>query len=207
MTFINSAVLQAIAPKFVKNKERAARQAEIIRRAGPFFGTILPLYGITGLLRQAHFLAQTCEESFGYSRLEEEASGKRYEGRKSLGNSQPGDGPRFKGRGFIQITGRTNYRVIGKALQLDLEENPTQVDDPRIAVRTACEFWIRNHLNLFADADNLRQITRIVNGPLMNGLQQRAVFLAKAKAVLSAEAHAPLFFEGYVGPMGQMIVT
>ncbi len=61
--FINSAVLRAIAPKFVKNKERAAKQEEIIRRAGPVFGTIPPLDSITGLLRQAHFLGQTCEES------------------------------------------------------------------------------------------------------------------------------------------------
>ena len=96
MTFINSAVLEAIAPRFVKNRERAAKQAEIIRRAGPFFDAALPMYGVSGLLRQARFLAQTCEESFGYSRMEEEASGRKYEGRKSLGNTQPGDGARSR---------------------------------------------------------------------------------------------------------------
>ena len=81
--------------------------------------------------RQAAFLAQLAHESGSLRYMEEIASGAAYEGRSDLGNTQPGDGTRYKGRGPIQLTGRSNYREAGKALGLDLEGNPRAGRQPR----------------------------------------------------------------------------
>ena len=67
--------------------------------------------------------------------MEEIASGSAYEGRSDLGNTQPGDGVRFKGRGYVQITGRTNYQKYSSILGFDLTGNPELVENPEIAVQ------------------------------------------------------------------------
>ena len=77
-------------------------------------------FGITTLARQASFLAQVGHESGSLVYVRELASGKAYEGRAELGNTQAGDGVRFKGRGLLQVTGRANYAACGKTLGLDL---------------------------------------------------------------------------------------
>ncbi len=137
-----------------------------------------------------------CEESFGFSDREENDSGARYNGREDLGNIHPGDGPRYKGRGFIQLTGRSNYETYGKALSLDLINHPEIADRVKIAVDIACEYWTKRHLNVLADKDDLHGITRRVNGLGMKGLATRALYLKRAKAALGDEgsttAEAPL---------------
>ena len=87
--------------------------------------------------RETHFLAQVAHESGGFNYVRELASGEAYEGRASLGNTEPGDGVRFKGRGLIQITGRENYHACGIALGLDLTENPELLEEPLNAARSA----------------------------------------------------------------------
>lgn len=97
-------------------------------------------------LRQAHFLAQVGHESGELRYNEELASGAAYEGRTDLGNTQRGDGPRFKGRGLIQLTGRANYARYGTAIGRNLTVNNqwAQVaDDPNLAVDVAGWFWKR----------------------------------------------------------------
>ena len=98
-------------------------------------------FGITSKLQVAAFLAQTGHESGAYRYLEEIASGDAYEGRADLGNTQPGDGRRYKGRGWIQLTGRNNYRRAGADLGMDLEGNPEQVAQPRVAGLVSGWFW------------------------------------------------------------------
>ena len=118
-------------------------------------------------LRMAHFLAQTAHESGDLQYMEELASGAAYEGRKDLGNAQPGDGPRFKGRGLIQLTGRVNYAAYGRSIGVDLtaDGNWNKVaTDPALAVDAACWFWTKHRLNELADLDDLQTITRRVNG-------------------------------------------
>lgn len=138
---------------------------------------------INTALRQAHFLAQLGHESMSFRYAEEIASGAAYEGRATLGNTQPGDGMRFKGRGLIQLTGRANYTDYGRAIGRNLTEgnSPRLVaTDPTLAVGAACWFWSTRNLNLLADTDNITAITRSVNGGL-NGLEARRAYLRRAK--------------------------
>jgi putative chitinase len=145
--------------------------------------------GIDTPQRMAHFLAQTGHESGDLLYTEELASGQAYEGRTDLGNTQPGDGIKFKGRGLIQLTGRANYVAYGQSIGQDLttDGNWNHVaSDPSLAVDVACWFWTKHNLNTLADIDDLQNITRRVNGGL-NGLPDRQDRLERAKfGLLSA---------------------
>ena len=134
--------------------------------------------------RETHFLAQICHESGCFRYVEEIASGEDYEGRADLGNTQAGDGVRFKGRGLIQITGRANYRACGAALGLDLEANPQLLESPANACRSAGWFWQKHGLNELADKGDLKAITRRINGGL-NGYQDRMALLEAAQRRLA----------------------
>ena len=152
-------------------------------------------YQINTPVRQINFLAQLGHESGGLFYTEELASGQAYEGRKSLGNTQPGDGVKFKGRGLIQITGRSNYKSLSDAFGIDLIKNPTLLGGKNIKGCTADQlkysslsagwFWDSRKLNLLADKidikkpidqgtnlDNFKEITRKINGGF-NGLNDR----------------------------------
>jgi predicted chitinase len=130
----------------------------------PFLQQALAEFLIDTPLRAAAFLGEVAEESIELRYFEEIASGAAYEGRKDLGNTQPGDGVRYKGRGPIQLTGRGNYRKYGLALSLDLEGHPELAADPSVGFRTAGLYWKSHGLNELADAKNLREITRRING-------------------------------------------
>lgn len=91
--------------------------------------------GITNKAQLAYILATAVHESGAGAHMEEFASGRAYEGRSSLGNNQPGDGVRFKGRGYVQITGRRNYADWSRRLGVDLVGNPERAEDPRIAAQ------------------------------------------------------------------------
>ncbi|HRB84734.1 MAG TPA: glycoside hydrolase family 19 protein [Acinetobacter johnsonii] len=131
-------------------------------------------------LRLIHFLAQLAHESGNFRYMEEIASGAAYEGRKDLGNTQVGDGKRFKGRGPIQLTGRANYRKYGQQLGIDFENNPDIVALPSVGLLVACKFWSDNDLNALADKDDVLTITRRINGGT-NGLADRKAHLAKLR--------------------------
>jgi putative chitinase len=139
--------------------------------------------GINTKPRQAAFLAQLAHESGGLRYMEEIASGAAYEGRRDLGNTQPGDGTRFKGRGPIQLTGRANYAAAGRALGLDLVNNPQQAASPEVGFRVAAWFWQSRGLNTHADQGNFREITRRINGGY-NGLADREAYHRRALATL-----------------------
>lgn len=144
----------------------------------------LPAYGIMDSpLRLAHFLAQVGHESGSFKYMEEIASGSAYEGRANLGNTQPGDGVRFKGRGPIQITGRANYRYFGRQIGIDLERRPEIAAYPSIGLHLACAYWGNRNLNGLADKDLTEDITRKINGGL-NGLADRKSRLVAMKGLL-----------------------
>lgn len=132
-------------------------------------------------LRLAAFLAQLAHESGEFRWMEEIASGEAYEGRKHLGNTEPGDGKRFKGRGPIQLTGRANYRTFGNLLGIDLEGNPQLAAQPSVGFRVAALYWKRRGLNPLADREDLREITRRINGGF-NGMAERTRYYGLARA-------------------------
>jgi len=182
MVPVDAPTMREVAPTFTGAP--AASQAKIIAEVGAVLAATLESYDITNRLRIAHFLGQTCEESAGYRTTEEFASGKEYEGRADLGNTQKGDGPRYKGRGLLQLTGRANYADYGKALGVDLVNNPTLAAQPALSLKIACEYWKRHNINADCDRDDVQAVTRKVNGGL-NGLSDRIAFTQKAKAAVA----------------------
>ena len=113
-----------LTPLLLKSAMPQATERNVTRFLPELVQT-LEHYGITGMLRTAHFLAQVAHESGQLAYTEELASGAAYEGRSDLGNVEPGDGVRFKGRGLLQITGRSNYRAYSRACGQDLLSGST----------------------------------------------------------------------------------
>jgi putative chitinase len=160
--------------------------ATTIKKYFSLFQVHFPQFLINTPLRKAHFLAQVGHESLSLIYTEELASGKAYEGRSDLGNTQKGDGQRFKGCGLIQLTGRSNYTSYGAYANLNLLQkgNEKWVSTiPSLALDVSLWFWLKRGLNNYADADNLRAITRRVNGGY-NGLSDRQKYLDRAKFFL-----------------------
>ena len=111
-----------------------------------------------------------------------------YEGRADLGNTHPGDGKKFKGRGPIQLTGRSNYVAYGRDKKTDFTRGTKYTliaSDPLLAVDVSCWFWTTHGLNVLADGDDIRAITKVINGGFI-GLPDRASRLRRAKCFLIA---------------------
>jgi putative chitinase len=180
---LDADLLRRIAPRFISNRARAEDQERIIGALGPALAGSLAKDAIDAPLRAAHFLAQTCHESFGFSETEEAGDGTQYEGRADLGNTEPGDGPLFKGRGLIQLTGRSNYARFSAPPDLDLIAQPELAANPVVSLDLACRFWTSCALNDLADLDDCVAISFRVNGGF-NGLSGRRACLAAAKAAL-----------------------
>jgi putative chitinase len=140
-------------------------------------------FGITTPERAASFLSQVGHESGQLLYVRELASGQAYESRADLGNTQRGDGVRFRGRGLLQVTGRTNYAACGKALGLDLLDKPELLEQTVNACRSAGWFWQTKGLNALADAGDQVKVTRRINGGT-NGLAERQALFAVAQRVL-----------------------
>ena len=146
---------------------------------------------IDGLLRTAAFIAQLAHESGEFQFMEEiwgpTAAQLRYEPpgdlAARLGNTQAGDGKRFKGRGPIQVTGRCNYKLYGDLLGIDLVTQPDLAASPEVGFETAGLYWTKNGLNALADAGDFKGITRRINGG-QNGAADRERFYRRALEVL-----------------------
>ena len=151
-------------------------------------------FGCNTPLRMAHFLAQIAHESACLRYTEEIASGSAYEGRKDLGNTQKGDGIKFKGRGYIQITGRANYDKyrIFRSLQgqdVDCVNHPILLSGMVEGICSALWYCQTHGVWKYADADNILQASIAVNGRnrktgLPNGYNERKLYLKRAKQAL-----------------------
>ncbi|MDE5986843.1 MAG: hypothetical protein K2H16_06125 [Prevotella sp.] len=140
-------------------------------------------FGITTALRMAHYLAQIAHESGELRYTKELASGAEYEGRKDLGNTSKGDGVRYKGRGLIQLTGKANYKAYAEHCGFDVVAKPELLEQPLGAVRSSMWYWKTHDLNALADGDDVKAVTKRINGGY-NGLAARQKYLGRAKKAL-----------------------
>ena len=180
----------------------AGRTTTLMPELADWMNKLCPSYEIDTAREYTHFLAQACHETDHFKTLREYASGSAYEGRADLGNTQPGDGMRFRGRGIFQTTGRANYLQLGiKKGRRDLFINtPELLEQPEYAVWSACEFWQTRGLNdaaNHADTDLLKKkyrgniidvspveyISLTINGGY-RGMDERKKFYALAQQVL-----------------------
>lgn len=161
------------------------------RTHAPFITAAMAEFDISTPARQAAYLAQIGHESGGLHWASElwgpTAQQIKYEPPSELaarlGNTQPGDGCRFKGHGWIQTTGRGNHRRVGEHFGVDFEANPELLGEPEWAARSSAFFWASNGLNELADAGDFFRITRRINGGT-NGMLQRLALWAGAKTAL-----------------------
>jgi predicted chitinase len=174
---ITPELLKAVVPAMPKLKRE---------QYAPLLTAAMLEFDITNEARAAAFIAQCAHEADNFKTLEEYASGSAYEGRRDLGNTERGDGKRFKGRGAIQLTGRDGYRKVGRALGLSLEEQPELAAAPENAFRIAGWFWTKGKpqdMNLLADRREFKRITKLINGGY-NGLADRIQKYERALAAL-----------------------
>ena len=195
----------------------AGRSTSLMSSLAEWMNRICPLYEIDTPQEYCHFLAQACHETDHFKTLREYASGRAYEGRADLGNTQAGDGVRFKGRGIFQTTGRANYLQLGirKGRRDLFINNPELLEQAEYAVWSACEFWQSRGLNdvaNHADSDLLKKkyrgniidvspveyISITINGGY-NGMPERKKFHSIAQRVL-VEPPAP---RGIRAPKGE----
>lgn len=197
---ITAAQLQAMGAA----RENAARYA-------PDFARLLPLHEIDTPRRIQHFMAQVFHESGALARVKEnmnyradrlvkvfpryftadlavvyagqpERIGSRvYANRMGNGDEYSGDGYRYRGRGLIQVTGKTNYRMLGEWVGEDLVTHPERVA-MHYPVDSAVWYWVRNGLNALADGDDIRQVTQRINGG-QNGIEDRRRLLVAAREI------------------------
>jgi len=160
----------------------------------------LPAGEIGTALRASMFIAQLSHESCEFRYLEEIADGNGYDIRVNprlaakLGNTQPGDGPRFKGRGPMQVTGRKNYARVSAALGVDFVANPQLIADPKWGFKAAAFCWrhaldshgVEHDLNTFADQGDVEGCTQVINGG-SNGLDFRIAYYHRAIEALGID--------------------
>ena len=169
-------------------------KAWILKALVDRFAEVVEPYGILQNRRRlCHFLAQSAHESAGFRTLEEFGGAtywSRYEGRADLGNTKAGDGVLYHGRGIFQLTGRANYRSMGAKIGVHLEAEPQLAAEGDISLRTACEFWKSRRLETFADQNDIREITRRINGG-SNGLADRTAFFRRAWSIWGDPGQPP----------------
>lgn len=157
----------------------------------PYLNGAMREFEINTPIRVAAFVSQIAHETGGFKWFKEiwgptpqqekyDPPGKLAEG---LGNTQKGDGKRYRGRGAIQLTGRHNYQLFGKLLGLDLEKSPERAEDIPVAFRIAGCFWKTNGLNPLADGNLYQAITKRINGGY-TGMADRLHYYERARIAL-----------------------
>ncbi|WP_299258489.1 glycoside hydrolase family 19 protein [uncultured Aquimarina sp.] len=122
----------------------------------------------------------TLEATDGYARQPEKIANKVYANRMGNGTESSGDGWKYRGRGLIQLTGKSNYQALSNTTKQDFISNPDKVSDPKWALTSACWYWQKRNINKYADTDDIHMVTKLINGGY-NGLQNRQHFLEEFK--------------------------
>lgn len=177
--------LNEILPRYdINTKDRVcAFLAQCGHESGNFSLTVENLnYSAEGLLKifGKYFTKETAPQ---YARKPEKIANRVYANRMGNGDEASGDGWKFRGRGYIQLTGKDNYITCGNSIGTDLLESPEYLTSVEGAVVSACWFWDKNNLNPIADRCEMKTLTKRINGGF-NGLDHRMELYQKAQAVL-----------------------
>lgn len=181
---VQQLVVSAAQALITKEQAEAIFGNPIYDRELQDLNACLARYQINTIASMRHFLSQIAHESGGLRWLKELADGTAYESRKDLGNVNPGDGPKYKGAGAIQLTGRANYAAFAQ-----------EIGDPK--VMEGCEYvaktypfssagfwWHNNEMNVLCDRGaTIEEVTFRVNGGY-NGLDDRKQYYEKARKVI-----------------------
>lgn len=184
----------------------------IVQAVAPVLDSHLGQYGVSTLLRRAHFMGQVAYESDGFRRLEENLyythadriaavwpklkdraeslvrnpvalGNAAYANVLGNGDEASGDGSRFAGKSLIQLTGRANYTAWAHATGLDIVNHPELAAHPDNAAILALSYWASRGCSKPADLDDVKTVTRLINGAALAGLQDRQTLTNDAKAI------------------------
>ena len=198
---IDEAFLRSIAPRLSPGHRRHDRQNHIIKEVAAHLDRYFDQFGLATIDQRADFISQVMHESDGMQTTEEYASGKAYEGRQDLGNTEPGDGMKFKGHGLIQTTGRYNHGQFNDWAKRNFEESPDFISEPHRltafpwALASAFFYWDQHGLKNVSD---FRALTKKINGG-HNGLADRRKYRARVIAAYNGEFAASLLQLGSRG--------
>lgn len=156
-----------------------------------YINKYLDVFEINTPLRASHFIAQCCHETAGFKFMKEQGKVNyflKYDKgslAKMLGNTKKGDGWKYRGRGFLMLTGRANYQSYQNSgyCKGDIMSNPELLEGQNGSVKSAMWWWFTHGLNELADKDDIVKITKKINGDL-NGIDDRKNWLNKCKKVL-----------------------
>ena len=149
-----------IPNKYTAQSSNSRREQELVN--------IAQRAGIQGR-ELAAFLAQLAHESLGFNQMQETGDTRKYDPQHNprkaaqLGNTQPGDGARYRGRGYIHLTGRENYRRMGNQLGVPLEDQPDQAASPAVAARVAIRYWKTRVQPRVSNWDDVQEVTKTIN--------------------------------------------
>jgi putative chitinase len=169
---------------FASTNRKAAFLAQCAHESGHFVFVVENLnYSAEGLMRVFPKRFPTLQIAQQYARQPEKIGNKIYADRMGNGPESSGDGFKYRGRGIIQLTGKQNYARCGNAIGINLVNNPSYLETERGAVESAMWFWTSNGLNTFADREDIKGLTKAINGGY-HGLDERIALYNKAKLVL-----------------------
>ncbi|WP_417832769.1 glycoside hydrolase family 19 protein [Terasakiella sp.] len=162
-------------------------------RLAHFFAQIHHESNLRAISENLNYSAESLRKVFGkyfpsvetankYARNPEAIANKVYANRMGNGSEESGDGWKYRGRGFIQLTGKENYKLLSNATKTNYLENPDLLLNEADAMVAALWFWNIKNLNLYADRDDVKEVTRRINGGY-NGLAHRTELLNKYKNI------------------------
>lgn len=139
-------------------------------------------YAAEGLMKTFKKYFPDAVTANAYGRRPEAIANRVYANRLGNGDEASGDGWKFRGRGVIQVTGKTNYLACGKFLGIDLSSSPEYLETLPGAVQSGVWYWTANNLNRYADQDDIKGLTKAINGGYI-GLEERTKFYQEVKKI------------------------
>ncbi len=141
-------------------------------------------YSADALIKVFPKYFKSLDEAKLYARNPEKIANKVYANRMGNGDEASGDGFKYRGRGFIQLTGKNNYQMFAETLKLSLDETINYCTTKNGAIESALFYWMRNDINKICDKDDIKAMTKAINGGF-NGLEDRATKYMQYKKILS----------------------